>query len=79
MNALHMNRPAGAVLATLAHELIHCWEDHWSGDPGPGNRHSDSFIERAGRHGLAVDRGGRQRVVPGGEFTEVLRKYGIES
>src|SRR5205823_346040 len=72
MNAARLDRLDGAVLATLAHELLHCWEDHWAANPGPGNWHSDAFIDRARRHGLLSDRQGRQRVIPGGQFARLL-------
>src|SRR5438876_8579195 len=77
LNERHMNRPDWEILGTLAHELLHCWEDRWAIRVRRGIEHSASFIERARRHGLIVDRVGRTSYPHGTQFFQLLRIHGI--
>lgn len=75
-NSIHTGRPIWKSLATLLHELCHCWQ-HMHGKSGKGNNHNKEFRSYAGSFGLVINTKGMMTVEEG-RFTELLEANGVE-
>lgn len=73
--------PYWEVLGTLAHEILHLWQEHNGKPPGPNSRnyHNKQYREKAQEIGLIVDQYGHTQYAPGDTpFLNLLRKYGLQ-
>ncbi len=85
LNPTHFrNRPQEAVLATLAHEMVHLWQHHF-GKPGRGRYHNTEWAEKMKSIGLQPTSTGKEfgsetgdvmdhMIVPDGPFDRTVRK-----
>jgi SprT-like family len=64
------------VLGTLAHELLHAWQEV-HGTPGERNHHNAEFQAKARELGLIIDRRGVTSYAANSPFKEVLRRFGV--
>jgi len=73
--------PYWETLGTLAHEILHLWQEHKGKPPGPNSRnyHNKQYRQKAQELGLIVDRYGRTQYAQGDTpFLNLLRKYGVD-
>ena len=78
MNERHINRPLADILRTLLHELVHEWQNLF-GKSGRNNYHNQQFQRKAALYGLIVDSRGHDLGVRAGRFTELLRRFGVDT
>jgi SprT-like family len=77
LNPVHLARPVFEVLATLLHELAHCWQ-HSHGTPSMPPYHNKEFRDRVEAFGIPTDEGGHDLGVRHGTpFEEYCRRHGI--
>ncbi len=78
LNARYLtpNVPKWEVLGTLAHELLHAWQQA-HGTPGKRNYHNSEFREKAIELGLVVDRRGVTGYTADSPFKNLLRHFGV--
>jgi hypothetical protein len=73
--------PYWEVLGTLAHEIIHFWQEH-NGQPSAPNRrnyHNRQYREKARELGLLVDLCGHTQYVQGeSPFLTLLKTHGVK-
>jgi hypothetical protein len=78
------DRPQEAVLATLAHEMVHLWQHHF-GKPGRGRYHNTEWAEKMKSIGLQPTSTGKDggaetgdvmdhMILPDGPFDRTVRK-----
>lgn len=73
MNRRRLSRPAGDVLGTLTHELLHAHFHAWAGDDVG---HGPAFRDRAAAAGLLVTPEGYTSYADG-PFFDLLRRHGV--
>ncbi|HVB82280.1 MAG TPA: SprT-like domain-containing protein [Candidatus Binataceae bacterium] len=85
LNPSHFrDRPQEAVLATLAHEMVHLWQHHF-GKPGRGRYHNTEWAEKMKTIGFQPTSTGKEggdetgdvmdhMIVPDGPFDRTVRK-----
>jgi hypothetical protein len=76
LNALHLRREPWRIVGTLAHELVHAWQD-LHGRPSH-NHHNREFRDKAASFGLIVDRRGVTCYPPDSPFMALLRRHGVD-
>jgi hypothetical protein len=69
-------RPAWEVLGTLAHELLHAWQQV-HGKPGDRNHHNCEFRDKAEELGLLIDEKGITGYAAHSPFKELLQRFGV--
>ena len=77
----HISDPLWQVLGTIAHEILHFWQQHNGYPPSPNRRnfHNKQYRQKALDFGLIVDQCGRMQYVPGiSPFLKLLKKYEVE-
>lgn len=86
LNPSHFrDRPQEAVLATLAHEMVHLWQ-HQFGKPGRGRYHNTEWAEKMKAIGFQPTSTGKEggdetgdvmdhMIVPDGPFDRTVRKF----
>jgi hypothetical protein len=70
------NRPIWQILGTLAHELLHAWQEA-HGTPSPGNHHNCGFRRKALALGLIINARGLTGYTSDGPFKELLHRNAI--
>jgi hypothetical protein len=65
-----------AVLGTLLHEQLHCWQEFF-GTRGSRNYHNKEFRQKAAGLGLLVDGRGVTQYQPGSLFFRLLEQHGV--
>src|SRR5882762_6494061 len=69
--------PYWRVLGTVAHELLHSWQEH-HGKPGKRNYHNRRFREKAKDYGLIIDQYGHTQFLdPPTAFLDLLKEHGV--
>ncbi len=69
--------PTAEVLATLAHEMYHGWQEI-HGRPSRGNHHNREFREKIKHIGIIVDQRGANLGYQRGPFTRLLEREAID-
>ena len=75
INRAHLNRPLWDILATLIHEMTHCWQAQY-GQPSNSWFHNKQFQLKMQQFGIICDRKGAHQGV-GDPFVFLLKKHGI--
>lgn len=71
------DRKGWQVLGTLAHEMLHGWQQQ-HGKPGKGNYHNLEFREKALQYGLVIDERGVTEYLSDSPFMRLLARHGVD-
>lgn len=78
LNSRHIGRGAAARVATLAHEMIHQWEEITRGRGAGSRYHTCAFRRKAEEIGVPTDEVGHDLgLLPDGQLARLLRHHEI--
>lgn len=77
VNAKYAGYDPWFSLRTLAHEMVHVWEQAF-GKPGKNNYHTRAFRRKAAEIGILCDERGRVINLPADPFVSLLKQFGVE-
>ncbi len=77
INRKHLSDPLQKVVATLAHEVAHCYQFNY-GEPGSGNYHNKAFREKVESMGIPCTKWGKPLGIRE-PFLSFLRELGIDA
>lgn len=75
LNRVHLQRPMALILATLVHEMTHCWQKRY-GSPSTSWFHNHEFREKLESFGLKCNPKG-QLLGMGKPFASLLVQHGV--
>jgi len=77
LNTLTLDRPAAYIVRTLAHEMLHLWQQYHGSPTQKRNWHNDEYIEKAKSCGILID---QQGCTSGHTelFADLVAKHGID-
>jgi hypothetical protein len=78
LNALHVRRGPALRISTLAHEMIHEWEEVELGRSRGGSYHTAAFRQKSDAMGIPTDEHGHDLGIRAdGPLAELLRRHGV--
>ena len=76
LNRIHLKRPMASILATLVHEMTHCWQKRY-GHPSKSWFHNREFRLKLRSFGLEYNPKG-QLIDLADPFASLLRQHGVD-